>query len=213
LNELDELRTFCLAHALPWSDRAEERFATYLSLLEQFNAKMNLVGALDRVQIVRSLFIDSVAPAAVAPPRGSILDVGSGAGLPGIPLEILYPNRPITLVEPRRKRAWFLEMVTNRLELNDVDVRVARIEDVDLPPHDWVVSKAFRAPTAWLDIARGLTADGGQIICLHASEATLELRNHARTLGLSEVSHVADVAGDLGASVPEKRAITVFAIL
>lgn len=206
--ELQELHAFCTTHGLPWDARAEDRFARYVGLLEQFNAKMNLIGPLDRVQIVRELLIDSLAAAVASPPFGKVLDVGTGAGLPGIPLAIIYEGLAITLVEPRQKRASFLEIATNRLGIS-ATVHAARIEDVDLTPHDWLISKAFRAPPEWLDVAQPRRADGGHIVCLHAANAVGDLRQRAEHLALREYAHIADVAADLGAPVPPGRSITV----
>lgn len=208
MQELDELRNFCEAHGLPWSDVTAARFATYVGLLEQFNAKMNLIGPMNRREIVRQLLIDSVAAGVASPPFGHVLDVGTGAGLPGIPLGLVF-GVPITLVEPRQKRATFLKIATNRLGL-EATIHANRIEDVELEPHDWLVSKAFRAPPEWLDVAVDHLADGGHIVCLHAANTIDQLRAHAVELGLSEQAHVADVARDLKAPVPAERSVTTF---
>lgn len=211
MTELDELADFCVAHDLPWTDRAAERFALYVKLLEKFNAKMNLIGPLDRQQIVRELLIDSVAPAVLSAPRSHVLDIGTGAGLPGIPLAILYPDVEMTLVEPRHKRVTFMRIATTRLGLDHVEIVPERIENIDLERHDWLISKAFRAPTAWIEIAAPHMADGGHIVCMHAADATEGLRERAGELGLAEVAHVRDVARELDAKVPAGRAVSVFA--
>lgn len=210
MTELDELQAFCDAHDLPWTARAAERFALYVELLEKFNAKMNLIGPLDRRQIVRELLIDSVAAAVLSPPRTRVLDIGTGAGLPGIPLAILYPDVEMTLVEPRQKRVTFMRIATTRLGLDHIDIVPERIENIDLEPHDWLISKAFRAPTEWIEIAAPHLADGGHIVCLHATDATEGLRARADELSLDEVAHVKDVATELGANVPPGRAVSVF---
>lgn len=205
---MKELHDFCEQHDLPWDDVAADRFDTYVELLEKFNAKMNLIGPLDRTGIIRELFIDSVVPAVLVPPVGSVLDIGTGAGLPGIPLAILYPEVPLTLVEPRKKRSTFLKIATTRLKLNDVEIHSARIEDLEIEPHDWVVSKAFRHPTEWLDIATALASRF--IVCLHASNTVEATRRRADDLGLREVAHRLDIAAELGAPVPSGRAVTIF---
>lgn len=210
MTELARLQAFCERHGLGWSDEAAGRFAAYVGLLEQFNAGMNLIGPMDRAEIEAQLLIDSVAAAVAAPPQGAMLDVGTGAGLPGIPLKILFADRPLTLVEPRQKRATFLRIAANRLKLTDITVHSARIEEVELAPHDWVISKAFRAPTEWLETALPLTAPGGQIVCLHAADAIEALRAQAQELGLRQISYIADVREDLRAPVPPLRSVSVF---
>ena len=210
MSVFSELAAFCEAHSLGWDATVESRFTTYLDLLQEFRKKMNLIGPMSPEEIVRQLFIDSLAAAVAAPPSGRILDVGTGAGLPGIPLKLLAPDRPMTLVEPRKKRASFLRIAVTRLRLEDVEVLDKRIEMLELEPHDWVVSKAFRAPAEWVRIATPLTAPGGRVVCLHASDATADLRAAAAEHNLVEETHIADVARDLAAPVPARRSITVF---
>lgn len=210
MDDLQDLQQFCDAHGLPYDDRAARRFATYVELLEQFNAKMNLIGPFDRPEIVRQLLIDSVAPAALVPPHGRVLDIGTGAGLPGIPLKILYPDVPITLVEPRKKRSMFQKIVKTRLHLDDVEIVRERIEDTDLGPHDWVVSKAFRNPPDWARIATPLTTAGGHVVCLHASDTIAELDDTAVGLELVLAGRILDVRDELDVAVPAGRAISVF---
>ena len=207
---IEELQGFCVRHGLPWTNEARDRFVEYLQLLWQFNQASNLVGVSGRVDMVRELFIDSVAAAVVAPVAGAILDVGSGAGLPGVPLEILYPDLPITLVEPRKKRATFLRIVANRLALPDATVIAERIEDAGVERHPFVVSKAFRPPAQWVRTAAEYVAPDGLVVCLHAADGTTQARESAADLGLRETAHVADVCDELEAPVPRGRAITVF---
>lgn len=163
---IDPIESFCRAHELPFDDRTRERFTTYLELLEKLNAGMNLIGPLSRAQIIDELLIDSITPARVHAPTGSILDVGTGAGLPGIPLKILYPALPITLVEPRRKRATFLKICAKRLDLKDVTIHEARIEDVPDGRYAYVISKAFQPPLNWIETASAWRSDEGVVVCM-----------------------------------------------
>src|SRR5690606_23507115 len=114
---MQPLARFCRAHDLPWDADVEHNFERYLALLLQFNQGSNLIGPMSPEAVVRELLVDSLAAAAAARPGGPILDVGTGAGLPGLPLKFVFPELPITLVEPRRKRATFLRIVATRLEL------------------------------------------------------------------------------------------------
>ena len=107
-----------------------ERVSAYLDLLEQWNRKMNLTGLRDRVAILRDLFAESfLAAPLLADEDGTLLDVGSGAGFPGMALKIYQPKLSVYLLEPRMRRASFLETVRRRLGLEDVVVICKRLEE------------------------------------------------------------------------------------
>jgi 16S rRNA (guanine527-N7)-methyltransferase len=163
---MNALGRFCESRGLPWSTAIDEHFRTYRDLLVQFNEAMNLIGPLSPDEIEVELLLDSVVAAAARAPRGPILDVGTGAGLPGIPLKILFPELPITLVEPRRKRATFLKICTHRLALTQVTVAHCRIEDLSKDTFDFVISKAFEPPLTWLQTARPWLAPDGAALCM-----------------------------------------------
>lgn len=207
---LDTLARFCRQNDLPFTERTEERFAEYLDLLVEFNQSMNLIGPLDEAEIVDQLLVDSAAAAAVSPPKGSMLDVGTGAGLPGIPLKILYPDLALTLVEPRRKRTTFLRIATTRLDLDAVSIERARIENLAEATFEYVISKAFQPPLEWLETASRWRSPEGVIVCLTrpAERAALEAR--AADLGL-EVQAACDDTTSLGAAgFEEARAVYLF---
>jgi 16S rRNA (guanine527-N7)-methyltransferase len=107
-----------------------DRFLSYLATLLQWNETFNLTAILDPVAVIRLHFLDSLAIAPFVDKSGPILDVGSGAGLPGMPLKIIFPDVAITLVEPRRKRANFLRALIRQLQVEDVNVIESRVEDL-----------------------------------------------------------------------------------
>lgn len=185
------IKDFCVENSLPWSDAIESKTNTYTELLLKYNKTMNLIGPMDSDEIQSKLFVDSLVAALAEKPRGRILDVGSGAGLPGIVLGIFYPETSVTLVEPRRKRADFLSLAVRTLELKDAVVFQKRIEVVPPDTYDYVIAKAFRKPVEWLKIAEKWTKPNGSILCLHTSESdmrtTLNLKNTVthETLNLS----------------------------
>ncbi|MFP4597042.1 MAG: 16S rRNA (guanine(527)-N(7))-methyltransferase RsmG [Persicimonas sp.] len=197
-----KLADFCAQNDLPWSPQVAEGFAAYLGLLGHFNKAMNLIGPLSEAEIVDGLLIDSATAAAVCAParahQASILDVGSGAGLPGIPLKLLYPDCPLTLVEPRRKRATFLNIAKTRLGLDDVTIEQARIEDVPPARYDYVISKAFQPPLEWLETASEWVSDGGVVMCLTRPGERKALEERGAALGLELVGACDDTTA-LGA--------------
>ena len=183
-DELAPIAAFTAGADLPWDDQRAEKMARYLDLLFQFNEAMNLIGPMSRPEAVETLLLDSLVPAAARRPTGPILDVGTGAGLPGVPLKIAFPELPLTLVEPRQKRSTFLKIATHRLGLTDTEVVRARIEDVPTTPFDTVISKAFQNPTEWLATAHPFLAEQGAVLVLARPTDRNELTTKATELGL-----------------------------
>jgi len=135
----------------PLTDEQEEQFARYAALLQVWNAKMNLTAITDEAGIVAKHFMDSLSVLTVldgvAGPDYRVLDVGTGAGFPGIPLAIMRPHWQVTLLESTRKKVDFLVLVGNDLGLKNLLTLWSRAEDAaHLPKHrdhyDAVVARA-----------------------------------------------------------------------
>jgi 16S rRNA (guanine527-N7)-methyltransferase len=211
MSALQDLFSFLTSRGLADGAEVRQRWLDYIALLEQFNARANLIGPMDQDEIIRNLLIDSVAVVQVSIPAGRVLDVGSGAGLPGIPLKLAVPDFELTMVEPRRKRSDFLRIARHRLQLDGVDVVDDRIEGLQLEPFDWVISKAFRPPVEWLQTAMPLTKPGGTIVCMHACGMTVTaLDECAERLGLRLESRIVGVFAHLAIAGPADRAITSY---
>jgi 16S rRNA (guanine527-N7)-methyltransferase len=135
----------CHVLKLDVSAEQTDAFMQHLSLLLKWNATFNLTALSDPVAIVRLHFLDSLAIANLIHTVGGIMDVGSGAGFPGIPLKILDPSLALTLVEPRRKRANFLRQVIRTLRLEKVKIFEDRIERLNPPLTGMVSTVVARA--------------------------------------------------------------------
>ena len=107
-----------------------ESFDKYLKILLKWQRVERLVGSTDEMWIVEHLFLDSLLFLRVLPSAfGSVLDLGSGAGLPGLPIKIVKSEVELTLVESRRRRASFLSSAVRELGLDRTHVLEARVED------------------------------------------------------------------------------------
>jgi 16S rRNA (guanine527-N7)-methyltransferase len=129
-----------------------------------------MVGSSDPVWIVRSLFLDSLLFLRVLPETSlEILDLGSGAGVPGIPLKIVNSRMRITLVESRRRRASFLRSVVRELEIGDTAIVNVRLTAESMPADlrsrfDAVVMRCAGDPGQMLPVARTLLRSGGMVV-------------------------------------------------
>jgi 16S rRNA (guanine527-N7)-methyltransferase len=126
----------------------------FAELLLLWNARINLTGARSTSELYDDHFPDALVLASVAGAGASVIDVGSGGGLPAVPLAILRPDLKLTLVEPRAKRVAFLRTAL-RAARRDAVVLDCRLEDVARAgPFDLAVSRATFAPGEWLAAAR-----------------------------------------------------------
>lgn len=204
-DELTPIADFCDEHDLPWDESRAESMSHYLDLLVHFNDTLGLVGPDDRDTIVEELLVDSLVAATARRPSGEILDVGTGAGLPGIPIKIIFDDLGLTLVEPKGKRTTFLKIATHRLGLGGVELFNDRIEKFDRTGFDFVVSKAFREPTEWLETGLEYTAPTGAVVCMGRESDRDSLGEAADELDLKQVGDAR-----IGAEGPDQRVCYAF---
>jgi len=148
--------------------------ASFLNLLEQWNRVHNLTGIRDRAELIDRHVVESLAlrPFVVGP---AVADVGSGGGLPGIPLAIALPEAEFTLIESRRKRVSFLRHVATTLKLDNVSVAHARAEDVTTGPFTTVLARAVAPPAELLAVAAPLVAPQGRLVLLTGEDKGREI--------------------------------------
>jgi len=153
------------------STRELDAFSRYLLLLLQWNRAHRLTGYRTPTQITERLFLDSLLFLKwVTRKDGRLLDLGAGAGIPGIPLKIVEPGFQVTLVEARRRRSSFLATVIRELRLEGVEVRWGRAEHLlESEPtlreaFNVVVTRAAGPLDAILRLALGFLAPGGRFI-------------------------------------------------
>ncbi len=112
-----------------------DRFAHYAGLLVDWNTRLNLTAIVDPRDIVIKHFLDSLSVLKAMPPKARhLIDVGAGAGLPGLPIKIARPDVTVTLVEATRKKCDFLAAAIKELKIYNVFVVNARAEDAGRDP-------------------------------------------------------------------------------
>jgi 16S rRNA (guanine527-N7)-methyltransferase len=181
------------------SETEAGQLAEYLALMERWNTVYNLTSIVEPEEMIQRHLVESLAFKPYL--RGTrIADVGSGAGLPGIPLAITTPGLAMTLIESRGKKARFLRHVQGTLNLINVSVAHSRAEDLTpVPPFDTVLARAVAAPPELLALTRHLLAREGILLVLtkanYRSEAT-ELGDDVRVRRVED-SVTASLQGSL----------------
>jgi 16S rRNA (guanine527-N7)-methyltransferase len=153
---------------------APQRLLDYLALLVKWNRTHNLTAIRDPLAMVTHHLLDSLSvlphlPLAAAGAR--IADVGSGAGLPGIPLAIARPRWRVALAESSQKKAAFLRQAAIELALDNVEVHEGRVEAWrPQPPFDLVISRAFAALAEFIAACRHLVVPGGTLVAMKGTK-------------------------------------------
>jgi 16S rRNA (guanine527-N7)-methyltransferase len=144
------------------------------ALLRDRALPLGLVSERDAAVLHERHILDSVRAAPVFRPDDlQALDLGSGAGLPGIVLAIALPRCRFVLVEPRRKRAGFLELAKERLGLTNVEVAIARAEDLEVVA-DVATARAFAQPAKAWAVGYPLLRPGGRLVYFAGSREAPE---------------------------------------
>ncbi|HVY08284.1 MAG TPA: 16S rRNA (guanine(527)-N(7))-methyltransferase RsmG [Burkholderiales bacterium] len=146
--------------------QAQAQLSAYVQLLLKWNRVYNLTAIRGEQKMVSHHILDSLATIDHLPP-GSLLDVGSGAGLPGIPIAIAQPAREVTVLDSNQKKGAFLKQAVAELGLANTQVAVERVE-THRPPHayDVVVSRAFSDLADFVQLAGHLCAPGGVLVAM-----------------------------------------------
>jgi 16S rRNA (guanine527-N7)-methyltransferase len=158
------LRTGVDALRLALDDAAIARLLDYIDLLVRWNAAYNLTAVRDPDEMVTRHLLDSLAVAPYVTGE-TLADLGSGAGLPGIPLAIVAPERRVTLVDSNGKKARFLREAVRKLGLARATVAESRVENVD-GAFDCITARAFSSLGEMLAWGGHLLAPGGRWLAL-----------------------------------------------
>lgn len=143
----------------------ESRLLAYLDELERWNAAYNLTAVRDKDEMVTRHLLDSLA---VLPHvNGRVLDVGSGAGLPGIPLALANPGLQVTVLDSNGKKTRFMRQAKRVLEMNNLDVVQSRVENYQpAQPFHQVISRAFASLADFFSACARLVALDGTLLAM-----------------------------------------------
>lgn len=174
MRPIDVLRAEAVALGIELTDDAAAHFDKYLALLNRWSASVNLVGTRDPDEVARFHLADSLALLPHLGEARRVVDVGSGAGLPGAALAIARPDLEITALEPIHKKHAFLAAIRREIGLSGFTAIAERDEQhragVDFLPYDLAVSRATWAVPEWLSRGAQLVRPGGRVLAMEGRD-------------------------------------------
>jgi 16S rRNA (guanine527-N7)-methyltransferase len=184
------------------TDQQLDLFRIYLGELWSWNRKFNLTGLEDRGRMVIELFLDSLIPSPFLPGEGDLLDVGSGAGFPGLPLKIHCPLRNTFLLEPNSKKVSFLRHVIRLIRQEEIHTIKSRVEYLPKGArYDMVTARALAEFGKTLESCAPLVKDGGLLVLYLGARAEENLRESERSVADQDLR----VCKKISYTLPGKR--------
>ena len=162
------------------NDKQIEKFYIYMNLLLEWNEKINLTAITKPEEIILKHFIDSITISKYIEEETTLVDVGTGAGFPGIPLKIIRNDIQITLIDSLNKRVNFLQEVIKTLELTKIEAIHTRVEEFaknkkNRESFDYATSRAVANLSTLSEYLVPLVKIGGKCICMKGSDVEEEL--------------------------------------
>ncbi len=164
---------------LPLDRKVVEKLDAFAEHLMAWNRVHNLTGAKTR-EAVDAQILDSIWPLTFLPSVASLLDIGTGAGFPGLVLAIAMPKTACTLCEPLQKRAAFLRFVARELELKNVTVEAKRADALPVRPYDLITSRAVTETATLIEWCRPFIAPKSQLLFYKGEHVTEEIKGLQR---------------------------------
>jgi len=187
MSGLDDLEPEPAAAALVFGDRLELA-RDFTRELARRGEELGLIGPLEPPRLWTRHVVNSALVAPLLRP-GRVGDIGSGAGLPGIPLAIARPDVQLVLIEPMERRCDWLRSEAARLGLRNVEVIRARAEEVELEPLlDQVTARAVASLSKLVPLVAPLVRPGGELLLMKGARVEEELAAAAKALRRSRVS-------------------------
>lgn len=185
------LRNSIKASSIDLDDNQVEQFCRYYELLIEWNKKINLTAITECKEVVEKHFIDSLSIDKIINMKNieKVIDVGTGAGFPGIPLKIVYPHLKMTLLDSLNKRIKFLYEVTSILKLENIEAIHGRAEDVARKEeyrekYDICVSRAVANLSTLSEYCLPFVKVGGNFISYKAEKADEEIEKAKKAVSM-----------------------------
>ncbi|GAA0702540.1 16S rRNA (guanine(527)-N(7))-methyltransferase RsmG [Paraclostridium ghonii] len=201
---------------LKCSDETIDKFRKYREILVEWNQKMNLTGIEEEKEVYIKHFLDSVAVVKEGYIKDgmSIIDVGTGAGFPGLPLRICLENSKVTLLDSLNKRINFLSEVCSNIDIDDVELIHGRAEDFGKDEnyreqYDIATARAVAGLPILMEFCAPFIKVGGYFVCLKGPNADTELEESKKAMEVLGLEFVEKIDVELP-QIELKHNIVVF---
>lgn len=183
---LQQLQQGCDELKLPLTQTQLDKLIAYVALLDKWNKVYNLTSVRDPQLMISRHILDSLA---ILPyvTGTTLLDVGTGGGLPGIPLAIARSELAVTLLDSNSKKTRFLQQVKAELALDNITIIHARVEQAKLPKFATITARAFAKIDEIIDLAGRHCDDAGSLLLMKAMKPEDELSAVMGEFGLQQV--------------------------
>lgn len=182
-------------------EEQEEKFLKYYDFLASENQKYNLTAITSREDVFYKHFLDSVLPESEITKNANIIDIGSGAGFPAVPLKIVRPDLKFTLVDSLNKRVNFLTQLFSLLDLSDIKAVHARAEDFikeNRESYDFAVARAVAPLNTLLEYMVPYLKIGGRCLIYKSQKMEEEIKEAKKAMEILSVRIVKVLEYELG---------------
>lgn len=171
------------------NDNQIDKFYKYMEILLEWNQKINLTAITDYEEIILKHFIDSLTIAKYIDKNSYLVDVGTGAGFPGIPLKIVREDIEVVLLDSLNKRIMFLNEVINELDLKNIEAVHSRVEEFGRnkkyrEKFDVATSRAVANLSTLSEYMIPLVKVGGKCVCMKGKEVEQELQDAQNAINM-----------------------------
>lgn len=171
------------------SEEQLQKFYKYMKLLLEWNEKINLTAIIEPKEIILKHFIDSLSIIKYIKNKNSLVDVGTGAGFPGIPIKIVLPEIKVILIDSLNKRITFLNEVISQLDLKYIEAVHSRVEDFARNKEyrekfDVATARAVAQLPIILEYLIPLTKVKGNIICMKGNKIDEEIKKSKKAISV-----------------------------
>jgi len=197
---------------LSLSDHAVAQFVTYATELTRWNQRVNLTTLRSDRDIAVKHFLDSLTVLCYVTPGARLMDIGTGAGFPGVPLKIACPPIHLVLMDGSQKKVFFLRHLIRQLGLSDTETLHGRAETLDMMERhggrfDLVLSRAVAPLRSLLPLMAPYAAAGGMVVAMRGRKGEADLKDAHWTSADLDLSEIRRVTLPI---VEEQRVVLVF---